>query len=476
MCVGGAAWLEASAAAREEWLGRPLDVVTLFGGHAQGWSDTMWSLNSYALLLPPTRRLALAIPMFPKLNNTHMAAAYLGDYASKYTAIAAQAVARGHGNAIIRIGWEFNSDTYPWGRNYPDMDKATYAERYVEVFRAIVEIFRSVPGNSFTFDWCPNSQAYAGGVHMTVAEVQACYPGDDYVDYIGLDFYDKNEWGALANDPVVRWTFLKAMPIGLDWHQAFSLAHGKPMSYPEWAAGGCPDANGNKDNPYFIEKMGEWIAANNVAYHSYWDRPTGEGYTGMLAAAPQVNPPYPGRPLQQQKFHDIWKYVAPVVDPHVKGINLGGGGAVTINGKVWLSEAAARADGLAVASTPIANKITTWVHGILPEQFLPPVDSETATMLNDQMYAQDTNMMITQTLPNGDYFVTLHTKEASATPVRSYGIKVQGATVHGNAGALPQNTYQKYGPYPAAVVDGVLRVELVKQTGSPSITGLEITR
>jgi hypothetical protein len=35
------------------------------------------------------------------------------------------------------------------------------------------------------------------------------------------------------------------------------------MSLPEWGV--------NHDDPYFIQQMYDWLAANNFAYASYWN-------------------------------------------------------------------------------------------------------------------------------------------------------------------------------------------------------------
>ena len=55
------------------------------------------------------------------------------------------------------------------------------------------------------------------------------YPGDDVVDYIGLDVYDFKYEGS----PEERWeTLYMKAPFGLEWHRDFAARHGKLMSYP----------------------------------------------------------------------------------------------------------------------------------------------------------------------------------------------------------------------------------------------------
>ena len=92
----------------------------------------------------------------------------------------------------------------------------------------------------------------------------ASYPGDDVVDYIGLDVYDFKHEGSVEE----RWnTFYVKAPFGLEWHRDFALWHGKRMSYPEWGVGNFGD------NPFFIQQMHDWFMKNedSIAYAAYFD-------------------------------------------------------------------------------------------------------------------------------------------------------------------------------------------------------------
>jgi beta-mannanase len=109
-------------------------------------------------------------------------------------------------------------------------------------------------------------------------KAEEAYPGDDYVDIIGIDVYDQTKWTNFK-DPVERWDKLTLNgPYGLAWHRDFAKAHNKPMSYPEWGVGG----NDSGDNPYFIQRMHDWFVANNIVYESYWQ--SNSAYPGKLSA------------------------------------------------------------------------------------------------------------------------------------------------------------------------------------------------
>ena len=57
-------------------------------------------------------------------------------------------------------------------------------------------MMRSVPGQTFLFEWCPNHGRHA----MDPTEA---YPGDDVVDVIGMDVYAE-KWNDPDADPAER--------------------------------------------------------------------------------------------------------------------------------------------------------------------------------------------------------------------------------------------------------------------------------
>lgn len=154
---------------------------------------------------------------------------------------------------FIRIGWEFNSGSYQWtptGTNG--------AANYATVFRRIVDIFRSVSPR-YRFEWCPNFKA--AGI-----DLEACYPGDGYVDIIGIDLYDSVPNFGYKGGPAARWHYYLTEVGGLDWVRDFAVKRGKLLAFTEWGVG-----HGGDDNDLFVEKVQQWLADNRVIYHHYWD-------------------------------------------------------------------------------------------------------------------------------------------------------------------------------------------------------------
>ena len=198
--------------------------------------------------------VVFSLPMLPEGTDT-LADGAAGKFDDKFEQIAAVLIAKGYGDAVIRIGWEFNGDWYPWAAAKDPINWVIY-------WRRIVTAMRGVEGAAFRFDWCP-----ALGQQQIAAN--AVYPGDTYVDIIGQDVYNQS-WSGVST-AADRWTELLMQPYGLQWHRTFATTHSKPMSFPEWATGTRPDGHGAGDDAYFIQQMASWIGQTAPLYHNYWD-------------------------------------------------------------------------------------------------------------------------------------------------------------------------------------------------------------
>ncbi len=242
-----------------------------FVAYKGGWVNYEDSARYLASSQPATQPLTVAIGFFPDSVGGTMTAAAQGDYDAYYTYVAQQLLDHGHADAIIRPGWEFNGDWYPWGYNAPGQDQANYAANYIAAFRDLVTAFKAVSPD-FTFVWNPNLE---DGYHYP--DYQLAYPGDDVVDMVGVDVYDF-PWSGIA-DPADRWAHDQAGPLGDI--ASFATLHNKPVSLPEWAAGEVGD------NPYFVNAVADWLVGKNVGYAAYWSGDAASGYNGNLDIYPQ---------------------------------------------------------------------------------------------------------------------------------------------------------------------------------------------
>jgi hypothetical protein len=116
---------------------------------------------------------------------------------------------------VVRLDWEMNADWYPaW--NEPGVSPTAFIASWQYVYR----IFQKEGAANAAFVWCPTLWNGPGGLSPS-----AWYPGDRYVDWIGVDAYPQS---AVES-------YILTGPAGLDDQEAFAAQHGKPMMVAEWA-------------------------------------------------------------------------------------------------------------------------------------------------------------------------------------------------------------------------------------------------
>jgi VCBS repeat-containing protein len=161
----------------------------------------------------------------------------------------------------VRPGWEANNE-YPWKiSSGPDNAfDPKLADDYVDAFQHVATLFRSVD-DRFRIEWNQNySKADANGVFYDLKEI---YPGDDYVDVVGVDAYNVARFSG-QDDPVTAWDYKADAPFGLNWFSDFAAAHGKPLALTEWGI--------DSDNfGSYADELAEFVRTNNVIYTNYWN-------------------------------------------------------------------------------------------------------------------------------------------------------------------------------------------------------------
>lgn len=97
---------------------------------------------------------------------------------------------------FIRFAHEMNGSWYPWAewtdanqnmQRDPGEDTGFTADKYRAAYRNVASMFRRYAPNAALI-WCPNS-GLLGGEKRDV--FRPFYPGDDVVDWVGLDVYER---------------------------------------------------------------------------------------------------------------------------------------------------------------------------------------------------------------------------------------------------------------------------------------------
>jgi len=287
--------------AYEQFIGREVDYVLAFmaddpswsqfeAGALQGTTNGPAGRNIAADWVPilGARKLMLAVPACCVGTSWTMEGSGVND--AHWAALARNLVTAGLGDCVLRIGREFNGSWYRW--------KVTpgTAAGYLVAYPRIVTTMRAA-GFRGTFMWNP----YIGqGNFGPSSGVEAVYPGDGFVDVIGLDLYD----GVYPPGEVLRtesqqhatWATLRDQWDGLTGWLQLAFTHHKPLAYPEWGlelwnSGG--QYSGGGDNAVLIKEMAAWMQDTGAQMHALWEDP-GMGVADpddlprRLVAAPQA--------------------------------------------------------------------------------------------------------------------------------------------------------------------------------------------
>jgi hypothetical protein len=263
-------------------IGVTATCVSAFLSGATNWSqwEQPWILEPYkgytqwVAAEPKVRQLVLQVDLIPNdLQDEFDPLAWEkscagGQFNSHVTQLGTNLVAAGLGDSVIRLGAEMNGN---WEADY--VGTTTYEQnQWAKCFAAEVTALRQVPHEHFLIDWNPN----ACTENIPYANF---YPGDAYVDILGLDLYDGLCTAPGNSTTRITWTQLVHEPAGLATFETFAKAHMKPMSFPEWGLLNEP----NGDDAAYINGIGSTFTSGDFAFESYFD--AGDGATLQLSPA-----------------------------------------------------------------------------------------------------------------------------------------------------------------------------------------------
>jgi mannan endo-1,4-beta-mannosidase len=141
-----------------------------------------------------------------------------GAYDDDFRTMAQQVKARAPTVFIIRLFWEFNYTGAEWN----DTKYGGNAQPFIDAWRRVVGIFRAQHVQNVLWDW--NPVRVASSLSQDPAPY---YPGNDYVDIIGLDAYPRNTQASC-------YQLATTGDNGNDWYAEYSKSsYGKPLMFGE---------------------------------------------------------------------------------------------------------------------------------------------------------------------------------------------------------------------------------------------------
>ena len=259
----------------------------------------------------PGRTLVHSFAMMPRGSGVTLAQIAAGQYDSHYKTLADRLVQYGMQSIYLRPGWEMDGGWYPWNAKAGSGKEASFAAAY----RRIVQVMRArQPTATWKFVFAPTDYVGHVPVSAIASYLESIWPGNAYVDVVAPTIYDQC-WNSIDGSSLyyppgsnrldrqkkvwaIRAARLSAM-------KSFATSHGKPMGTHEWGLMSWLDHKGNAghggdDNPYFIEKMYEFMVANNFVAAGYFDVKTGQPSDHRLG------PLNPNHPLAAAKFKQLF--------------------------------------------------------------------------------------------------------------------------------------------------------------------------
>ena len=191
------------------------------------WLYKLWKGQPYTM--------AFGVAMLPEhVPGVSLQACADGEYNAHWREFGKMISSYSLGDSIIRLGWEFNGNWYIW--------QATEPTVWAECWRQIVISARST-APKLQWDW-----NVSRGISTGLADPTRAYPGNAFVNMVGVDSYDS--WPPATT--AAGWHSQLNGKEGLDYWLAFAEAHGKLLSVPEWGNVSSGTSAGG-DDPQYVQ-------------------------------------------------------------------------------------------------------------------------------------------------------------------------------------------------------------------------------
>ncbi|WP_236705481.1 glycosyl hydrolase [Frankia sp. ACN1ag] len=155
--------------------------------------------------------------------------------------------AYGRQDSIIRIGWEGNGDWYQWS--------ATNPTDYVNCFRHVADSINATSEPDPTLCWGLNAHYSQNPPSHNAMDM---YPGDAWVDAVGLDAYDFYP----ASPTKAAFDAQASAVGGLNYWYNFAQSRNKLFGVGEWGVVDGSGSAGGGDSANYVQWMYDWFTAH----------------------------------------------------------------------------------------------------------------------------------------------------------------------------------------------------------------------
>lgn len=155
---------------------------------------------------------------------------------------------------MLRWGHEFNGDWYPWCT----VRQGQSTDLYVKAYRRVVERMRAAGATKVQWVWCFNNESTPAGAWNAP---KLAWPGDDVVDWVGIDGYNfgtSQSWS--------RWTPFRDV-FGNALAAAADIAPRKPVILAEMAS----SENGGDKAAWITQMFADLATLPQVRAFTWFD-------------------------------------------------------------------------------------------------------------------------------------------------------------------------------------------------------------
>jgi hypothetical protein len=257
--------------------GDAYNCLNVFGNPEPAWADWVapWMFSTPSegwdawLASSPKHQAIMAADLIPQsVSNISNPLAWeqpcaSGAYNHYATTLATNLLSYGAGSIVIRLGVEANGS---WEADYVGMTSAEMSD-WGKCYANEVTAMNNVSGTHFLFVWNPN-------ICTANIPLSSWYPGNAYVNIIGADAYDvdcdtlqtvgQEGWATYYTDNSNGNVRATSYP-SLSNIEAFAVANGKAMAFPEWGL------TVGDDDPAYVNGLVAMFNSDNFSYQCYFD-------------------------------------------------------------------------------------------------------------------------------------------------------------------------------------------------------------
>ncbi|MBC7957744.1 MAG: hypothetical protein H7Y33_17985 [Cytophagales bacterium] len=176
--------------------------------------------------------------------DDNMRACARGEYNGHWQTFASNATAAGRNgnNTVVSLAQEFNGTWFKWHPKNVGLDV------WKSCWRNVYTAIKSTSTLKVAWVFSASTVTSSAGADWSVNNVWEAYPGDAYVDVIGVNRYDFKMFGPITTN----WRDTCWNNQDICYAATYARQHGKKLGVPEWG----PDRQkGYADNAEFIQMM-----------------------------------------------------------------------------------------------------------------------------------------------------------------------------------------------------------------------------